>query len=99
MVNKDFQKYLTGNHDVPEEGGEYIEYTEVMDVLGGDLAEIKKFLIKSASHAVCQEYPLAEVVNKGGSNLSDPIVLSISLRKTVDVTRVKRFEVKHKEGP
>ena len=65
-----------------------------LDDLCGDLVEVKKHLIKSASIAVCSEYPLAEVENMGGNDVLDPINLSITLTKTIDVTRVERYEVK-----
>ena len=77
MVNSDFLKHLDEQPEY-ESGGEYIELSEKFD---GNLAEIKEYLISSAAAAVAEEYPFSILSNKGGTNLRDPIELSISLSK------------------
>ena len=93
MVNCDFLKHL---HDNPEfeSGGEYIELCDINEFL----ADKKEHLINSAAAAVEDEYPFSTCSNIGGTNLRDPIKLSITLKKTIPINRITRIEVTHRGG-
>ena len=66
MVNCDYMKHV---YDYP-----------VPDAVGNEfLADKKEHLINSVAAAVAQEYPFSSCSNIGGTNLRDPIKLSITL--------------------
>ena len=93
MVNCDFLKHLHDNPDF-QSGGEYVELCDINEFL----ADKKEHLINSAAAAVAEEYPFSTCSNIGGSNIRDPIQLSITLKKTLPINRINRLEVKHRGG-
>ena len=93
MVNCDFMKHVY-DYPEPEAVGEYTELCDINEFL----ADKKEHLINSVAAAVAQEYPFSSCSNIGGTNLRDPIKLSITLKKTIPVNRITRIEVIHKGG-
>ena len=90
MVNLDFRMFVL---DRPELG-HVRDFIAITEVFGKNLAEIKKFLLKSAAKALAKSYPLAVLSNTGGNYPEDPMVISISFRERIPLGDITRLKVK-----